>query len=270
MSGCVGIAFTSKGYLILGCYFIFIAAFFDLFDGLLARLLKVESKIGKDLDSLADVVSFGVLPALIVFKVLETVFALESTHPPVRSLTSFPLAYIAFIIPVFSALRLAKFNNDLTQKFHFKGLPTPANALFWGSLILSIKSCLPLMASGEFGGEDPTGSFWDCGEFIPSSYKPLPTTPDGGHLHFFTEYYFNKWFLISSVIITSLLLVSPLQLISLKIQKFSFKKYLIHFLLLGVSIFAAVLVGFASAPIILILYIILSQIHFATTHEIQS
>lgn len=105
--------------------FIIIGAVFDFFDGMSARLLRVSSPIGKELDSLADDVTFGVAPSSIVFAFLS------SQHLHVTL-----LPFLAFLIAAFSALRLAKFNLDERQTTSFIGLPTPANALFWGSLIL--------------------------------------------------------------------------------------------------------------------------------------
>ena len=101
--------------------FIVIGAVFDFFDGMVARLLHVSSPIGKELDSLADDITFGFAPSAIVFEYLR----------PETEL----LPFIVFIMSAFSALRLAKFNLDERQALGFIGLPTPANALFWGSLI---------------------------------------------------------------------------------------------------------------------------------------
>ncbi len=102
---------------------IFLGAVFDFFDGFVARALKTVNPIGKDLDSLADIVTFGLLPGFIVFNYLGNSV----------------LAYSGLLIAVLSALRLAKFNNDLEQKKIFKGLPTPALAIFFASLVLSDK-----------------------------------------------------------------------------------------------------------------------------------
>ena len=111
--------------------FIILGAVFDFFDGMSARLLHVSSPIGKELDSLADVVTFGVAPATMVATLLWTMH-----YPsPMESLRRW-LPYSAFLIAAFSALRLAKFNLDERQTSSFIGLPTPANALFWGSLIV--------------------------------------------------------------------------------------------------------------------------------------
>ena len=99
--------------------FIIIAAFFDFCDGLVARLLDTVSPIGKELDSLSDCISFGLAPAMLVFTLFE-----EYNPDSVYN-------YSAFLIAIFGALRLAKFNVDTTQTVTFKGLPIPANAVFW-------------------------------------------------------------------------------------------------------------------------------------------
>lgn len=121
--GCLGIVFAFQGDLEWASYSILIAAIFDFFDGMLARLLKAYSDIGKDLDSLADMVSFGVLPSVIVYQL----FLLSSS-------TDQWINFSAFLITIFSALRLAKFNNDVRQSENFIGLPTPANAMLIASL----------------------------------------------------------------------------------------------------------------------------------------
>ena len=108
---------------------------FDFFDGLTARALKVSSPIGKELDSLADVVTFGFAPGAMVFSWLG-----ECSANFQFSIFNFQLAnvipFVAFLLVAFSALRLAKFNVDERQTSSFIGLPTPANALFWGALVI--------------------------------------------------------------------------------------------------------------------------------------
>lgn len=121
---------------------IVIGAVFDFFDGMTARLLHVSSPIGKELDSLADDVTFGVAPSAILFSQLAVMDApsmLQHPLPGTGLMWADLLPYLAFIMAAFSALRLAKFNLDERQAMGFIGLPTPANALFWGSLILSAK-----------------------------------------------------------------------------------------------------------------------------------
>jgi CDP-diacylglycerol--serine O-phosphatidyltransferase len=130
-SGCVGIVLAFQGNSIAAAYALFMAAIFDFFDGFASRVLKSFSRIGKDLDSLADIVSFGVLPSVVLYE-------LFLQAPAVRGIGAY-LNYIAFLIPVFSALRLAKFNVDTRQSEIFIGLPTPANGILIASLPLILQ-----------------------------------------------------------------------------------------------------------------------------------
>ncbi|MCQ2286425.1 MAG: CDP-alcohol phosphatidyltransferase family protein [Bacteroidales bacterium] len=130
VSGCVAITFALHGNVKVAALLIILSAVFDFFDGFAARMLKVSSPIGKDLDSLSDVVSFGVAPAAIIFSFLQS--CMTSLPPMMREGWGTLLPYIAFIIPPFSALRLAKFNHDERQTTEFRGLATPANAMFIG------------------------------------------------------------------------------------------------------------------------------------------
>ena len=135
-SGCIACVMAFHANFEMAMLFIVIGAVFDFFDGLAARLLHAYSNIGKDLDSLADDVSFGVAPALIVFSLFK-----EIDYPEYLSSLANWLPYCAFLIAIFSALRLAKFNNDTRQTTSFIGLPVPANALFWASLVAG---CYPI------------------------------------------------------------------------------------------------------------------------------
>jgi CDP-diacylglycerol--serine O-phosphatidyltransferase len=130
LCGCLGIAAAMKQDLTWAAYFIFAGMLFDFLDGLVARLLRAYSEIGKQLDSLADMVTFGVLPSIIVYQLFLKNFATSSL--------SITYAYAAFLIAIFSALRLAKFNVDTRQTESFIGLPTPASALVVASLPLII------------------------------------------------------------------------------------------------------------------------------------
>lgn len=129
-SGCIACVMAFEAKYELALFFIILGAVFDFFDGLLARALNAHSVIGKDLDSLADDVSFGFAPSVIVFSLFK-----EMHYPSNIEILAPYLPYAAFLISVFSALRLAKFNNDTRQTSSFIGLPVPANALFWGSLV---------------------------------------------------------------------------------------------------------------------------------------
>ncbi len=138
--GCIAMSQAINGNLSLALLFIILGAVFDFFDGMVARLLKVSSPIGKELDSLADVVTFGVAPSGIIFYELQIVDypSFLNQNPVIVSI----LPYIAFIVAAFSALRLAKFNLDTRQTTSFIGLPTPANALCWGSFIVGFGEIL--------------------------------------------------------------------------------------------------------------------------------
>lgn len=123
------LAFSELTY---SCYLIFLACLFDFVDGFAARMLKVSSPIGRELDSLADMVSFGVLPGIIAYSLIETA-VLKGVFSGSSGITTlFP--YVSILIPVFSGIRLAKFNIDTRQAHGFIGLPTPANAIFFASM----------------------------------------------------------------------------------------------------------------------------------------
>ncbi|WP_298115161.1 CDP-alcohol phosphatidyltransferase family protein [uncultured Bacteroides sp.] len=134
-SGCIATVMAFEANYSLALLFIVISAAFDFFDGLAARALGAHSVIGKDLDSLADDISFGVAPSAVVFSLLSEMWAGES------GIMAY-LPYLAFLIAVFSGLRLAKFNNDTRQTTSFIGLPVPANALFWASLVVGLHDYL--------------------------------------------------------------------------------------------------------------------------------
>lgn len=134
LSGCIACVMAFNGNYLWVIIWVVIAATFDFFDGFAARILKAYSAIGKDLDSLADMVSFGVAPALIVFRLLSDTLRMQSIDCSVAEY----IPYISFLLVIFSALRLANFNNDERQSTSFIGLPTPANALFWISLCYGI------------------------------------------------------------------------------------------------------------------------------------
>ena len=131
MCGCMATGAAFYGNYRWAIVMIIAGAVFDFFDGMVARLLHVSSPIGKELDSLADVVTFGVAPSAILFHLFHRVHYPELLQP----LEDY-IPYTAFLMAAFSALRLAKFNLDERQTSSFIGLPTPANALFWGSLVV--------------------------------------------------------------------------------------------------------------------------------------
>ncbi|WP_423146338.1 CDP-diacylglycerol--serine O-phosphatidyltransferase [Rubrolithibacter danxiaensis] len=214
LSGCIGIVFAFEGKLIYAGYAIIIAAVLDFFDGVAARLLKAYSDIGKELDSLADMVSFGVLPSIIVYH-------LFLQAPQVGELSLY-LNFSAFIIAVFSALRLAKFNIDIRQTDNFIGLPTPANAMLIASLPVIIAK----------------------------------------NNSFLSAYILNPFFLFIFCLAVSLLLVMELPLISLKFRNLNWAENKFRYILLFSGLIFILIFKFAAVPIIIFIYIILSIIQF--------
>jgi len=192
---------------------VLIGAFFDFFDGFFARLLKVSSDIGKQLDSLADLITFGVAPSIIVMLIL--LFQNQDN-------TSFSnMHFVALIIPIFSALRLAKFNVSTNQDDSFIGLPTPANALFFISI-----------------------------PFIQLYQKD----------HILNNLFSNSYILASLIICFSLLMVSSFKLLSLKFKTFNWQENLSRYILIFSSIILLSFLHFVAVPIIILLYLILSII----------
>ena len=210
---------------------ILVAAGFDFADGLAARLLHAYSPIGKDLDSLADVVSFGVAPGMMLFDFLNRLQQTVEWRNPVMG-KIFLLA--AFAIPVFSALRLAKFNNDKRQTDSFIGLPVPAHALFWAPLIYVLSLC--------FEGNPIAGIF---PEFISLRLPAIPAC----YLLFFASF---------TAIGSSLLLVSEIRFMSLKIKSIEWKGNEFRYALLFTAIVSTVCFGFLGIAISILLYMLLS------------
>ena len=133
--GCIATYNAFLGDIRMALLWIIVGAVFDFFDGMSARLLKVSSPIGKELDSLADDITFGFAPSAIIFYELSII-----EYPSELLMLKPYLPYFAFVMAAYSALRLAKFNLDERQSLGFIGLPTPANALFWGALFVGAQN----------------------------------------------------------------------------------------------------------------------------------
>jgi len=219
-SGCIGIILALQYRIDYAAYFIAIAAAFDFLDGMAARLLHVKSEIGKELDSLADVVSFGALPGIIIYQMMA-----NSPNTPIVGSYISIFSLLALIIPILSAVRLAKFNLDTRQTTSFIGLPVPANALFLGSLPL-IK-----MQSG-----------------YSDSLSWLTMITD------------NYYILAIIAIGMSLLLVSEIPLISLKFKNLKFADNKPQFILVLFAIISFILLTFTAIPLIILTYILLSLV----------
>ena len=150
VSGCLSILFLTEDMPIKAAIMIFVAGLFDYLDGFSARLLKVHSPIGADLDSLSDVVSFGVAPGFIMCWLMDRAADL----PSLTLLGIDVLPCLAFMLPVFSAIRLARFNIDDTQTTSFRGIPAPGMAIFIASLPLALSQAGHLT--------DGALSYWAC------------------------------------------------------------------------------------------------------------
>jgi CDP-diacylglycerol---serine O-phosphatidyltransferase len=227
ISGCISIVMSAtRGDLVLAGYFILIAALFDFLDGMAARLLHAMSEFGKQLDSLADGISFGVAPAMILYRLMTLSFVNRQTlagydvmHPGAGE---WMLLGSTFLVAAFSALRLAKFNLDTTQVKEFRGLPTPANALFFTAL-------------GFIAERGTTAGL--------------------------SAWIFNPWFLLVLIVLSCFLLVSNIRMFSLKFSSLRIREngFRYAFLLLSAILLAVYrLPGLAG---VIPLYIGMSLLH---------
>ena len=231
LSGCLAIILILLGDPLTASYLIIAAAIFDFFDGFAARILKVSSPIGAELDSLADMVTFGVAPGLMLLHYLTD--GIQSLSG-LQDLLDKPMLLIPFAVPVFSALRLAKFNVDTRQSDSFRGLPTPASA-FW---VISI----PLMI-----------------EFMPFHWGWNPQ-----------NVIVDQWFVIGSAIGLSILMVSDIPLMALKFKSFGWKGNEIRYVFLIISVVLLIILRPIAIPIILSLYVTISIINtlFLSKNEV--
>jgi len=202
-------------------YLIFLAAIFDFLDGFAARMLNVRSEIGKELDSLADVISFGAAPGMILYSMINQNAPYYFDNPWFVDF----LSYSALVLPVFSALRLAKFNLDVTQAYHFKGLPTPASGLLIAALpfIFQLHSLLRMPFFGKI---------------IMVLFNPISMACLG--------------------LILSMLMVSSIPLFSLKFKSLAWKDNIERYIFLILTIFLVIFLNFLAFPFIILFYILLS------------
>jgi CDP-diacylglycerol---serine O-phosphatidyltransferase len=202
--------------LYMAAWLIVVGAIFDFADGLVARLLKVSSELGKQLDSLSDVVTFGVAPGLIGYRILEQQGIYEW------------YTFLPLLIPIFGALRLARFNIDTRQTDSFIGLPIPANALFWISL--------PLMVHYNQ---------YQYIEFMDLSYAYAPIT------------------IVIASFALSFMMVMNLPMMALKFKQFGWGNNQLRYVFILLSGVLLIFFLFAAIPIILLLYTLISIIQNA-------
>ncbi|VAV85733.1 CDP-diacylglycerol--serine O-phosphatidyltransferase [hydrothermal vent metagenome] len=226
--GSVAVIFAVNGNMKLTALFVFLGVFFDFFDGLLARKLKVQSNLGLQLDSLADMITSGLVPGLVMFHLFNLagpdwieLSANQSITGLSMSSNSF-LPFFGLFITLASAYRLANFNIDENQTDAFIGLPTPANAL----LILS----LPLIM--EYQSSDIMNAI-----------------------------ILNKWFLIAVTLISCYLLNANIKLLALKFKNWSFKDNASRYILIILAAILIIILHFAAIPLIILVYIIISLLN---------
>lgn len=226
LAGCIAILYATRGQLNTAAYFILAAAVFDFLDGFLARLLWAYTEYGKQLDSLADIVSFGVAPSAVMYHLL--IRGLTDYSPTAQFDPFAPsgveviILYSAFLIAIFSALRLARFNLDHEQKVSFKGLPTPASALF--------------IASIAFVSDNTANVF----------------------IH---ELSLNLYALLGFIVVISFLLVTNLPMFSLKFESFNFKDNAVRYIYLLISAVLLIMFGSLGFVMAIIFYILLSVVY---------
>ena len=206
--GCIGVVQVFNGDIIAGSYFIWAGALFDFFDGFAARMLKKYSAIGADLDSLADLITFCFLPATIIYALIN------------QSLPGSWMAYLGYLLVVFGALRLAKFNNDERQSDTFYGLPVPASAIF--------VSAYPFAATSQ-----------------------LANTSD---------LILHPFALVATVLVLSLMMVSDIKLLSLKFKNFDFKENFARYFVIVISTGLLLFLNVMAFPFIIIAYVLTSAI----------
>jgi CDP-diacylglycerol--serine O-phosphatidyltransferase len=221
--GSMSVFFAVDGQLGWAAVFIFAAAVFDFLDGFAARLLKAYSAIGKELDSLADMVSFGLAPAAIVFTMLElTLFGKNQAIQEIEANWSQWITLVtSLVIPVAGAFRLAKFNTDDRQSEQFLGMPIPANAIFFASLALILE--------------------------LGTNAAIVPVI-------------LNKFTLLSAIFACSFLMVSELPMFNLKFKNLKLKENALRFLFLGITLLMLVFLQLYALPLIIIWYVLLSGI----------
>lgn len=222
LCGTIAILFALKGDYTATALLVVIGIGFDFFDGFVARLLNVQGELGKQLDSLADMVTSGVVPGIVMLQLLINVIDMDAVGyfgVDKYGATGSNLPYLGLLLTLGAAYRLARFNIDERQSDSFIGLPTPAMSLFVVSL--------PLIA-----------------EFSTHS--------------FFVDLVINKYFLIAVTILLTFLMNAELPLFSLKFKNYSFKDNAMKYIFLLISVVLLVLLKFVAVPVIILLYIIVS------------
>ena len=229
--GALAVVFLMQDNVNIACYLVLVAAICDFFDGFVARAFHASSELGKQLDSLSDVISFGVVPALLAHYIYMQ--SPEANNYPLW------VAYIPMIIVPLSAYRLGKFNLDTRQSTSFLGLPTPANGLFWVALALVYTHYYSVTSASL-------------------------TDRLGSHICRLLEV---PWVVPAASVVLSLMLVSEIPLFAMKFKGFIWKGNEIKFIFVAVSLLLLAVLQLVAAPFIFLLYITLSLIQNLIDHR---
>lgn len=221
--GCIAVVFVAQRLFDYAFFFVCLGIFFDFFDGFLARKFGVAGPLGVQLDSLADMVTSGVVPGFVMYQMLPSI---EMVNENSEITSCFPmyndnpmalLPYLGFIITLGACYRLANFNIDTRQSDSFIGLPTPANALFIGSL--------PFLTGEMF------------------------------------NFVYNPWFLVAITFLSAYVMNAEIPLFSLKIKDFSFEKYKLQIGFLIASVVLLIFLQITAVPLIILMYVVLSVVN---------
>lgn len=241
--------YVAIGWLMVG------AMVFDFADGFVARALKATSPLGKELDSLSDLVSFGVLPGLMVYFILKyqmqiemelSTPTVEGWHTSIVPTWRVLLPFTGLLIPLFSAYRLAKFNIDTRQSYGFLGLPTPANTLFFLSIFLIFMQDI---------SNDPMFFRKAYDRFSSLQHYSLETE---SNIPF--HWLYQTYVLIGLSLLFSILLITEIPLLAMKFKDYTWKGNWPRYVLILISVTLLAILWFRAIPLIIVLYFILSFI----------
>lgn len=220
VSGCIAVYLAFSGELVLASLFVGLGAIFDFCDGMAARLLSAYSEIGKEMDSLADVISFGFAPSAIAYALLSDIYDLELLDLFLGDFSA-AILLLPFVMVMFSALRLAKFNIDTRQTTSFIGLPTPANAILWASFPIILKY---------------------------------------GEMQVIKDFVNNEWIILTLIFIMSFMLVAEIPMFSFKLKSLKLKDNYTRYIFLVVIVSLVASIGISALVFIIPMYVVFSII----------
>ena len=227
--GTTAIALTLEGHWRIAVYLLLSAAVLDFLDGFAARMLKAYSEIGKQLDSLADMVSFGILPAVFIYTLFKMLFQNQPEETgKFYDYFQWVVLVSVLLVPALTAIRLARFNTEDDGDTFFYGLPAPAHALFW------------------------TGIFWQVMQSGSLFGTPM-----------------NLFFMWAIMLIMAFHMILPIPMYSLKFENFGLRGNLIRYLLLLLGLVILLFVGWGGLPLVILVYILLSLLNLLLAKRVS-